>query len=87
MKFNCVFGVEELRTLTNLPQISLSERSLDYDIDQVLPHRVGLIYELVIEVHHRKRILQHYELVLGFLDLNCEGNILLKLLQHVDLLT
>ena len=87
MKFDCVFGVEELRTLTNLPQICLSERSLDYDIDQVLPHRVGLIYEFVIEVHHRKRILQHHELVLGFLDLNCKGDILLKLLQHVDLLT
>jgi len=52
VKFDCVFGVEELRTLTNLPQISLSERSLDYDIDQVLPHGVGLIYEFVIEVHH-----------------------------------
>lgn len=64
MQVDCVLGVKEPRTLSNLLQICLSERSLDNDVDQVLADSIVLIFELAIELDHTQRLLQDQNLVL-----------------------
>jgi hypothetical protein len=87
MQVDCVLGVEESRTLSNLFQIRLSERSLDNDVDQVLADGVVLIFELSIKLDHTQRLLQNQDLVLGPLQTDLEHHIFFELLQHVDLLS
>ena len=57
-----VVDVKEARRAAKLLQISLSERLLQNDVDQVLSYVVVLVLEVFRQVHLRLRILVNRDL-------------------------
>lgn len=79
--------IKEARSLTNLLKISITERSLDDDIDQVLRNGVIGVFKLSIELNETLGRLLDHNGILVTEEAHVELYILFKLMEHIDALT